>query len=67
MPNSKKKKKKLDTLDFCLLSDNLMDYFIVSQGKTSIPGVDDGEEMTLTDVRTSTLRNVFFPYQHDFT
>jgi hypothetical protein len=28
-----------------------MDYQIVSQGKTSIPGVDDGEELTLTDVR----------------
>lgn len=27
-----------------------MDYNIVSQGKTSIPGVDDGEEMKLTDV-----------------
>lgn len=28
-----------------------MDYHIVSQGKTTIPSVDDGEEMTLTDVR----------------
>jgi hypothetical protein len=28
-----------------------MDYHVVSQGKTTIPGVDDGEEMTLTDVR----------------
>lgn len=28
-----------------------MDYHIVSQGKTSIPGVDDGEECELTDVR----------------
>lgn len=29
-----------------------MDYHVVSQGKTTIPGVDDGEEMQLTDVRT---------------
>ena len=35
----------------CLLSNNIMDYHVVSQGKTSIPGVDDGEEMELTDVR----------------
>jgi hypothetical protein len=28
-----------------------MDYVFVSQGKTTIPGVDDGEECTLTDVR----------------
>jgi hypothetical protein len=27
-----------------------MDYHVVSQGKTSIPGVDDGEECELTDV-----------------
>jgi hypothetical protein len=29
-----------------------MDYHIVSQGKTTIPSVDDNEEMELTDVRT---------------
>jgi hypothetical protein len=34
-----------------MLSGDIMDYHVVSQGKTSIPGVDDGEEMTLTDVR----------------
>lgn len=28
-----------------------MDYYVVSQGKTTIPGVDDAEECTLTDVR----------------
>jgi hypothetical protein len=28
-----------------------MDYYIVAQGKTTIPSVDDGEEMELTDVR----------------
>lgn len=36
--------------DYCLLSNNVMDYHIVSQGKTSIPGLDDGEECELTDV-----------------
>jgi hypothetical protein len=34
-----------------MLSDNIMDYFFVAQGKTTIPGVDDAEELTLTDVR----------------
>jgi hypothetical protein len=28
-----------------------MDYHMISQGKTDIPGVDDGEEMQATDVR----------------
>lgn len=28
-----------------------MDYYVVSQGKTTIPNVDDGEELELTDVR----------------
>lgn len=32
------------------LSDDIHDYFYVSQGKTEIAGVDDGEEMELTDV-----------------
>nr|XP_026492063.1 myosin heavy chain, muscle isoform X12 [Vanessa tameamea] len=33
----------------CYLSNDVNDYNIVSQGKTVIPGVDDGEEMKLTD------------------
>lgn len=39
------------TLEKALLSNEIMDYHVVAQGKTSIPGVDDGEEMELTDVR----------------
>ncbi|XP_030752182.1 myosin heavy chain, muscle isoform X36 [Sitophilus oryzae] len=35
--------------DICLLSNDIMDYHFVSQGKTKIPSVDDGEEMTITD------------------
>lgn len=35
-----------------MLSNDIMDYHVVSQGKTTIPSVDDGEEMELTDVRT---------------
>lgn len=34
----------------CLLSNNVNDYYFVSQGKTSIPGVDDSEEFRITDV-----------------
>lgn len=47
----KKQNKKLHTSGICNLSDNVNDYHIIAQGKTSIPGVDDGEEMGLTDVR----------------
>ena len=39
----------------CMLTDNIMDYFFVAQGKTTIPGVDDAEELELTDVRFSQL------------
>ncbi|XP_011883406.1 PREDICTED: myosin heavy chain, muscle isoform X7 [Vollenhovia emeryi] len=35
--------------EICLLSNNINDYYFVSQGKTTIPNVDDGEECTLTD------------------
>lgn len=38
-------------IDLCILSNNIMDYYVVSQGKTTIPGVDDGEEFQMTDVR----------------
>ncbi|KAI4456287.1 myosin heavy chain non-muscle [Holotrichia oblita] len=35
--------------EMCLLSNDIHDYFFVSQGKTTIPNVDDGEEILLTD------------------
>lgn len=34
----------------CSLSANITDYYYVSQGKTTIPNVDDGEECLATDV-----------------
>lgn len=34
----------------CLLSNNIHDYYFISQGKTTIPNVDDGEEFRITDV-----------------
>lgn len=34
----------------CLLSNDIYDYYNVSQGKITIPSMDDGEESTLTDV-----------------
>lgn len=40
--------------DMCCLTDNVHDYHFISQGKTTIPNVDDGEELQLTDVRTCT-------------
>ncbi|XP_072746179.1 myosin heavy chain, muscle isoform X12 [Anoplolepis gracilipes] len=35
--------------EICLLSNDINDYYFVSQGKTTIPNVDDGEECQLTD------------------
>lgn len=34
----------------CFLSNDIYDYHNVSQGKITIPNVDDGEECLLTDV-----------------
>lgn len=44
----------------CLLSNNIKDYHIVSQGKTTIPNVDDGEELNLTDVISLYLKSLMF-------
>lgn len=41
----------ITTLAYCLLSNDIYDYRIVSQGKTTIPSVDDGAEFEDTDVR----------------
>lgn len=43
-----------------------MDYFIVSQGKTTIPSVNDGEEFELTDVRHRRKIIIFFVFYLDF-
>jgi len=37
-------------VEMCLLSNNIHDYYFVSQGKTTIPGLDDGDELLVTDV-----------------
>lgn len=37
-------------VEMLLLSNNIRDYYFVSQGKTTIPGLDDGEELLATDV-----------------
>lgn len=39
--------------DMCILSNDIYEYHYVSQGKTTIPNVDDGEELQLTDVSES--------------
>lgn len=36
--------------ELCLLNKPVDYYYFVAQGKTSIPGVDDAEELTITDV-----------------
>lgn len=34
----------------CFLSNDVYDYNTVAQGKITIPNIDDGEELQLTDV-----------------
>lgn len=49
------------TIEKCLLSNDIYDYHIVSQGKTTVPSMDDGEEMTITDVRTHYTLSLALP------
>lgn len=44
--------------DLTLLSDRIGDYYLVSQGKTRIPGVNDAEEFELLNVSPQTSRIV---------
>jgi len=37
-------------VEFCILTSRISDYPLISQGKTRIPGVNDGEDFELTDV-----------------
>jgi len=41
--------------ELCLFSNDIHDYYYVSQGKTEIPGVDDNEEGRLTDIAFNIL------------
>jgi hypothetical protein len=65
--NRKKMKNQMDlsidliflSTDLCYLSNNIYDYYNVSQGKITVPGIDDGEEMMAADVSLQDL-SVFF-------
>ncbi len=49
-------------LAMCFLVDDIYEYPTVSQGKITIPGMDDGEEFQLTDVslKTGTLMWIIY-------
>lgn len=47
-------------IEICLLSNDIYDYNFVSQGKITIPNVDDGEECTLTDVSAESGHDAMF-------
>lgn len=51
--------------EMCHLSNNIYDYYNVSQGKVTIPNVDDGEECMLMDVSFEFQR--IFPYLRQYT
>ncbi|EFN74640.1 Myosin heavy chain, muscle [Camponotus floridanus] len=48
--------------EMCLLTNNIHDYHFVSQGKTTIPGLDDGEELLVTDVKNCLLSENIYDY-----
>lgn len=48
-------------VEMCFLSDNIYDYFNVSQGKVTVPSIDDSEEFILADVSDSRIRKIVFP------
>merc|ERR1719150_1232506 len=41
--------------ELCLLSDDVYDYFFISQGKVKVDSIDDGEELEFTDQAFDTL------------
>lgn len=55
----------------CFLSNNVYDYYIVSQGKITVPGIDDGEDLTLADVsflfKHSSCQLTCQPFRSDAT
>lgn len=44
-----------------MLSNDIYDYYNVSQGKITIPNVDDGEECEMTDVSVTLREMPGFP------
>ena len=41
--------------ELCLLSDDVYDYFFISQGKVKVDSIDDVEELEFTDAAFDTL------------
>lgn len=39
-----------------LVTNNPYDYAFISQGETTVPSIDDGEELLATDVRWEAIR-----------
>lgn len=52
-----------------MLSDNIYDYYNVSQGKVTVPNMDDGEEFQLADVSafSQTNQRLYTPHIHTQT
>merc|ERR1711892_1212689 len=44
-----------DLKEVCLLTDNIYDYWYVSQGKTTVPSIDDKEDMMFAEQAFDTL------------
>lgn len=61
---TQQQQQNTNIVEACLLSNNIYDYRIVSQGKTTIPSVDDGSEFEDTDVR---IGHTNYGYLHTHT
>lgn len=46
-----------------MLSNDIYDYYNVAQGKITIPNIDDGEELQLTDVSEKKSQKEMLPLQ----
>lgn len=44
-------------IEMCMLSNRIEEYYFISQGKTRIPGVNDGDEFEVTDVSIAAIFN----------
>lgn len=58
------KVEKRTNTEMTMLSNRIGDYWYISQGKTRIPGVNDGEDMEETDVSPVCPQGALEPRQN---
>jgi len=56
-----------DVPDILLVTTNPYDYHFCSQGETTVAGINDGEELNLTDVRATPIPSNAHTHTHTHT